>query len=83
MSRPLRLEFEGALYHVTSRGNRREPIVGDDADRQAWLAVLEQGLERFDSSSRRGQVLPFASPPHMLHPCPAPSVWNSKAPSTT
>ncbi len=48
MSRPLRLEFKGALYHVTSRGDRREPIVGDDTDRQAWLGVLEQGLERFD-----------------------------------
>ena len=27
MARPLRLAFEGALYHVTSRGDRREPIV--------------------------------------------------------
>ena len=50
MSRPLRLEFVGALYHVTSRGDRREPIVGNDSDRQAWLAVLEQGLERFEQS---------------------------------
>ena len=51
MSRPLRLEFKGALYHVTSRGDRREPIVGDDIDRQAWLAVLERGLERFEASA--------------------------------
>jgi len=28
MARPLRLEFAGALYHVTSRGNRREAIYG-------------------------------------------------------
>lgn len=48
MSRPLRLEFEGALYHVTARGDRREPIFVDDADRQALLDVLAQGLERFD-----------------------------------
>lgn len=51
MSRPLRLEFEGALYHVTSRGDRREPIVEDDTDRRAWLAVLEQGLERFEATA--------------------------------
>jgi hypothetical protein len=30
MTRPLRLEFEGALYHVTSRGDRREPIFEND-----------------------------------------------------
>lgn len=50
MSRPLRLEFPGALYHVTSRGDRREPIVEDDTDRRAWLAVLAQALERFDAT---------------------------------
>ncbi|MBI4190153.1 MAG: transposase [Betaproteobacteria bacterium] len=51
MSRPLRLEFEGALYHVTSRGDRREPIFEDDADREAWLVVVGQGLERFDATA--------------------------------
>jgi len=40
MSRPLRLEFSGALYHVTSRGDRREDIYEDDADRKAFLSVL-------------------------------------------
>ncbi len=50
MSRPLRLEFEGALYHVTSRGDRREPIFEDDADREVWLEVVGQGLERFDGT---------------------------------
>lgn len=49
MSRPLRLEFENALYHVTSRGDRREPIFEDDADRQALLEVLAQGMARFDA----------------------------------
>ena len=49
MSRPLRIEFEDALYHVTARGDRREPIFEDDADRGALLAVVEQGLERFDA----------------------------------
>ena len=49
MSRPLRIEFPGAVYHVTSRGDRREPIFEDDEDRQCWLRVLAQGMERFDA----------------------------------
>jgi hypothetical protein len=40
MSRPLRLEFADAVYHVTSRGDRREPIYRDDADRTACLEVI-------------------------------------------
>ena len=40
MARPLRIEFEGALYHVTSRGDRREAIYEDDDDRQQFLALL-------------------------------------------
>ena len=49
MSRPLRIEFPGALYHVTSRGDRREPIYRDDADRLAHLDVLAHALSRFDA----------------------------------
>jgi len=37
------------VYHVTSRGDRRESIFADDQDRVALLAVVEQGLERFDA----------------------------------
>ena len=33
MSRPLRLELAGGLYHITSRGNRRENIYLDNKDR--------------------------------------------------
>jgi len=49
MSRPLRIEFPGAIYHVTSRGDRREPIFDDDVDRGALLGVLAQAMERFDA----------------------------------
>ena len=49
MSRPLRIEFPGAVYHVTSRGDRRESIFVDDEDRVALLAIVEQGLSRFDA----------------------------------
>ncbi|MEO5343692.1 MAG: transposase [Gammaproteobacteria bacterium SHHR-1] len=40
MTRPVRIEFEGALYHVTSRGDRREAIYEDDSDRKAFLSIL-------------------------------------------
>jgi REP element-mobilizing transposase RayT len=40
MARPIRLEFGGALYHVTARGDRREAIYEDDADREQFLTVL-------------------------------------------
>lgn len=46
MARPLRLEYPGAIYHVTSRGNARQPIFADDQDRQLWLSVLAQVIER-------------------------------------
>jgi putative transposase len=46
MSRPLRLELCGGLYHVTSRGDRREDIYVDDTDREAWLETLGQCCER-------------------------------------
>jgi len=49
MSRPLRIEFPGAVYHVTSRGDRREPIFEDDVDREALLATVGQAMDRFDA----------------------------------
>jgi putative transposase len=48
MARPLRIEFPGALYHVTSRGDRREPIFDDDEDRLAFLRVFAEVVERFN-----------------------------------
>ena len=48
MARPLRIEFPGAIYHVTSRGNRREPIFVDDVDRDMLLSVVATELSRFD-----------------------------------
>ena len=49
MARPLRIEFPGAVYHVTSRGDRREPIYRDDDDRLAQLDVIAQAMDRFDA----------------------------------
>lgn len=47
MARPLRIEFAGAVYHVTSRGDGREDVFFRDGDRQVWLSVLGQVCERF------------------------------------
>lgn len=47
MARPLRIEFDGALYHVTSRGNERKAIFKDDSDRKLFLDILAQVTERF------------------------------------
>jgi REP element-mobilizing transposase RayT len=49
MARPLRIEFPGAVYHITSRGDRREDIFADEEDRQALLQALGQALARFDA----------------------------------
>lgn len=49
MSRPLRIEFPDAVYHVTSRGDRREVIYCDDDDRLAQLSVIAHAMERFDA----------------------------------
>ena len=49
MARPLRLEFPGALYHVTARGDRREDIVNDDDDRSCLLDLWGEALVRFDA----------------------------------
>ena len=48
MSRPIRIEFPNALYHVTSRGDRREAIFDDDDDRRAFLQTLEQVVGQFN-----------------------------------
>ena len=39
------------MYHVTSRGDRREPIAKDDSGRTVFLDVLGQALERFDAQT--------------------------------
>jgi REP element-mobilizing transposase RayT len=48
MARPLRIEFPGAVYHVTSRGNARSDIFEDDNDRHLFLSILGQTVKRFN-----------------------------------
>ena len=47
MARPLRLEFSGAVYHLTSRGNEQRPIFRSNADRLAFLRFLAIAVKRF------------------------------------
>ncbi|MDD2337472.1 MAG: transposase [Geobacteraceae bacterium] len=48
MARPLRIEFPGAVYHVTSRGNARADIFEDDSDREMFLKIIGQVVKRFN-----------------------------------
>lgn len=47
MARPLRIEYPGALYHLTSRGNARAPIFLDDQDRRRMLLVVAGLVARY------------------------------------
>jgi len=46
MARPLRVEYPGAVYHITSRGNAGQAIFRDDVDREAFLAALGFAVSR-------------------------------------
>jgi len=62
MARPLRIEFPGAVYHITSRGNAKQFIFMDDVDRGKFLEVLFSVVEKFNWLSHllsNGQPLPF------------------------
>ena len=47
MARPLRIEYEGALYHLCGRGNRRERIFEDEQDCHLFLELLAESLPRY------------------------------------
>jgi len=48
MARPLRIEYPGAVYHVTSRGNARHRIFSDDQDRETFLSILGTVVKRYN-----------------------------------
>jgi REP element-mobilizing transposase RayT len=48
MARAWRIEYEGALYHVLSRGNEQRPIFIDNEDRRLFLETLGQMSQRFE-----------------------------------
>lgn len=48
MARPLRIEYENALYHIISRGNEGMTLFIQDQDRHAFMNVLERVVERYN-----------------------------------
>ena len=50
MARPLRIEFENALYHICARGNERQKVFRDDKDRSKFLELLEHSAARYHVS---------------------------------
>ncbi|MBI3755959.1 MAG: transposase [Deltaproteobacteria bacterium] len=46
MARPLRIQYSGAVYHITSRGNEKKPIFKDDKDRSIFLNILKDVNKR-------------------------------------
>jgi len=47
VARPLRIEYPGAVYHITSRGNARQEIFLDEEDREDFLLILRSVVRRF------------------------------------
>ncbi|MCK5539518.1 MAG: transposase [Deltaproteobacteria bacterium] len=47
MTRPLRIQFPGAFYHVTNRGNAKRSIFKDDEDRNRFLKILSQSVQTY------------------------------------
>jgi putative transposase len=48
MTRPLRIEYPGAVYHVTSRGNENKAVFKDDQDRENFLNTLQHVNKRYN-----------------------------------
>jgi hypothetical protein len=46
-ARPLRIDFEGGVYHVTARGWERRAVVRDDEDRANWVRLTDRVALRF------------------------------------
>jgi len=47
MARPLRIEYSGAVYHITSRGNAKKAVFKDDPDRETFLSILDRVNKRY------------------------------------
>ena len=48
MAWPLRIEYQGAHYHVTSRGNERKAIFRGDPDRENFVELIRRAVDQFD-----------------------------------
>lgn len=48
MARPLRIEYQGGVYHITSRGNAQQSIFLSDTDKESFLNILSSIVKRFN-----------------------------------
>lgn len=62
MGRPLRIEYAGAFYHITSRGNERKPIFRAEKDYERIIGYLESATERYGA-----QIHCFCLMPNHYH----------------
>ena len=58
MARPLRIQFHGAVYHVTCRGNERKQIYSDEGDRP-WKAQKSRSSEEQEYKRINLQIIKF------------------------
>ena len=58
MARPLRIQYPGAFYHITSRGNERKPIFKSKEDRQRFLGYLQSSHEKYGAIVHAYCLLP-------------------------
>ena len=72
MPRKVRIQYEGAVYHVMCRGDRREAIFADDADREMFLATLAQMCGR--SGMRVHSYVLMSNHYHLLLETPEPNL---------
>jgi REP element-mobilizing transposase RayT len=72
VSRPLRLEHPGAVWHVTSRGNEKRLVFRDDADRERWLGLLGKVVVLF--AWRLHAYVLMGNHYHLLLETPVPSL---------
>ncbi|MCB4792296.1 MAG: transposase [Elusimicrobia bacterium] len=62
MARPLRIEYEGAIYHITSRGIDRREIFSDDKDREHFVQLLKEGADFY-----KAEIIAYCLMPNHFH----------------
>ena len=80
MARKLRVEYPGAIYHVMNRGDRREPIFRDAADRQSFVETL---AEVWAKSGWEVQAFCLKRVPGQSHPLTIASFCPRQPPQRT
>ena len=73
MARKLRVEYEGAIYHVMNRGDRREPVFRDATDRELFLRTLAEACRKTDRQVHAYCLM--SNHFHLVVETPRPTWW--------